>query len=133
MSLSQQHDSCVRAVRRTGGLVPERNPDRIRGVWAAHMIGTDCNCNILRNIHVLNLFIDGGKITETAGNFRRSPSVGTWSHLGGQRYTSTFHFFRYATDGSVSSNPAPFAEHFKTPVTFNFGGVLGDTPVTGKW
>src|SRR5262249_37372807 len=28
---------------------------------------------------------------------------------------------------------APVANHLQTPMTFNFGGVPGDVPVTGKW
>jgi len=58
---------------------------------------------VIRSVRALNLFIHDGSLTETAVNVLRTPSVGTWRHLEGQTYTSTFTFYRYNPDGTFAS------------------------------
>lgn len=77
---------------------------RIEGVWTSTVTIRDCQRgDVIRNVRALNLFIHGGSTVETAVNVLRTPSVGTWSHLEGQTYTSIFNFFRYNPDGTFAS------------------------------
>ena len=77
---------------------------RIEGVWTVNVTIRDCRSgNVIRSVRALNLFIHDGSLTETAANVLRTPSVGTWRHLEGKSYTSTFNFFRYSPDGTFAS------------------------------
>lgn len=76
----------------------------IEGVWTSDVSIRDCQRgDVIRSVRALNLFIHDGSFTETAVNVLRTPSVGTWRHLEGQTYTSTFTFFRYNPDGTFAS------------------------------
>lgn len=76
----------------------------IEGVWISNVSIRDCQTgDVIRTIRALNLFIHDGSSTETAVNVLRTPSVGTWKHLEGQTYASTFTFFRYNPDGTFAS------------------------------
>jgi hypothetical protein len=58
-----------------------------------------CDTGIpIRKVHAMNLFMADGALTETAVNIFRTPSLGTWRHLGDRTYAATFRFFRYTTD-----------------------------------
>jgi hypothetical protein len=82
---------------------------RLKGAWNVNVTINTCdpNSQFLRNVRALNLFIHDGSMTETGASIppsrSRSSSVGTWRHLQGNTYTSTFEFFRYNPDGSFFS------------------------------
>lgn len=76
----------------------------IDGVWTVNVSIRDCQSgDVIRSVRALNLFIHDGSLTETAVNVLRTPSVGTWRHLEGRTFTSTFTFFRYNPDGTFAS------------------------------
>jgi hypothetical protein len=76
----------------------------IEGVWITNVSIRDCQTgDVIRTVRALNLFIHDGSSTETAVNVLRTPSVGTWKHLEGQTYASTFTFYRYNPDGTFAS------------------------------
>jgi hypothetical protein len=76
----------------------------IEGVWVSNVSIRDCQTgDLIRSVRALDLFIHDGSSTETAVNVLRTPSVGTWRHVEGQTYTSTFTFFRYNPDGTFAS------------------------------
>ena len=76
----------------------------IEGVWTANVTIRDCKTgDVIRSVRALNLFIHDGSLTETAVNVLRTPSVGTWRHVEGQTYASTFNFFRYNPNGTFAS------------------------------
>jgi hypothetical protein len=81
---------------------------RLKGAWNTDVTIKDCHTGAaLRDIRGLNLFVHDGSFTETAASLTpartRSSSVGTWHHLQGNTFTSTFEFFRYNPDGSLFS------------------------------
>src|ERR1700756_705886 len=77
---------------------------RIEGVWSSNVTIRDCQKgDVIRSVRALNLFIQDGSFTETAVNVLRTPSVGTWRHIDGRTYASTFTFFRYNPDGTFAS------------------------------
>lgn len=97
------------SAQETGDAEHPRTP-AIDGVWVVNVTVRDCQTgNLIRSLHALNLYIHDGSLTETAVNAEpavnvpRTPSVGTWRHLGGRTYASTLNFFRYETDGTFAS------------------------------
>lgn len=81
-----------------------REVSGIEGVWSSNVTIRDCQSgDVIRSVRALNLFIHDGSLTETAVNVLRTPSVGTWRHLEGHTFTSTFTFFRYNLDGTFAS------------------------------
>ena len=81
----------------------ERAP-RLQGVWNVSVAVRNCDTGqVIRQFHALNLYIHDGSMTETAANFLRTPSVGTWRRVHDDTYTSMFEFFRYNPDGSFAT------------------------------
>jgi hypothetical protein len=81
-----------------------RHRPGIEGVWTVNVTIRDCKTgDVIRSLRALNLFIHDGSLTETAVNVLRTPSVGTWRHVEGQIYASTFTFYRYKPDGTFAS------------------------------
>jgi hypothetical protein len=77
---------------------------RIEGVWQVNVAVNNCTTGaLIRAVHAMNMFLADGKMTETAGNFLRSNSLGSWSYLGDQKFSATFRFFRYDQNGNVAS------------------------------
>ena len=77
---------------------------RLQGVWNVSVTVRNCDTGqVIRQLHALNLYIHDGSMTETAANFLRTPSVGTWRQVHGDTYTSMFEFFRYNPDGSFAT------------------------------
>lgn len=99
----------VVSAQETGDPEHPRTP-AIEGVWVVNVTVRDCQSgDLIRSLRALNLYIHDGSITETAVNAEtavnvpRTPSVGTWEHLGGRRYASILNFFRYEPDGTFAS------------------------------
>ena len=85
-------------------LFAQKEKPGIEGAWISDVSIRDCQTGeVIRTVRALNLFIHDGSSTETAVNVLRTPSVGTWKHLEGQTYASTFTFFRYNPDGTFAS------------------------------
>lgn len=102
-----------------------KEASRIEGVWSSNVTIRDCQSgDLIRSVRALNLFIHDGSFTETAVNVLRTPSVGTWRHLEGQTFTSTFTFFRYNPDGT-------FASRAKVTRTINLREDGGEFTTTG--
>jgi hypothetical protein len=94
----------IASAQETVGEDSRRQMPSIKGVWIVKVTIRDCQTeDVIRRVRALNLFIHDGSLTETAVNVLRTPSVGTWRHLEGQTYSSTFTFFRYKPDGTFAS------------------------------
>jgi hypothetical protein len=50
----------------------------------------------------MNMFIQGGTLTETSDELLRGSSLGTWRHVRRQGYTAVFRFFTFHADGSFA-------------------------------
>jgi hypothetical protein len=82
----------------------EEHAPRLQGVWNVSVTVRNCDTGqAIRQVHALNLYIHDGSMTETAANFLRTSSVGTWRHVHDDTYTSMFEFFRYNPDGTFAS------------------------------
>ena len=99
------------------------------GAWNVSVTIRQCGTgDPVRTINAMNLFIHDGTLTETAANFLRSPSLGTWRHVGGRRYTATIRFFRYNPDGSFASRAkvTRMIEFSRDGNTFTSTGTVED-------
>ena len=79
---------------------------KIEGVWDVRVTIRRCDTSDpIRSVRAMNMFIDGGTLTETSGQiptFQRGPGLGTWDHLGGKRNSAIFRFFLFNADGSLA-------------------------------
>jgi hypothetical protein len=88
----------------TQAIVSAEEAPAIAGTWDVSVTIRQCETgSLIRAVRAMNLFIHDGSLTETAANFLRTPSVGTWRHLNGHTYTATLRFFRYNPDGTFAS------------------------------
>jgi hypothetical protein len=80
----------------------EQDTQRIEGVWDTEVTIVHCGTGdpiiILR---AMNMFVDGGTLTEVSTSFQRGSSLGTWRHLSGRSYTAVFRYFRLNAAGIV--------------------------------
>jgi hypothetical protein len=72
----------------------------LEGVWDVTVsILKDCQTGqVDRTVRAFNMFLRGGTLTEEparANLILRSPSFGTWRHVGDHRYTAVFRFPRF--------------------------------------
>ncbi|HTS81857.1 MAG TPA: hypothetical protein VMH40_14745 [Myxococcaceae bacterium] len=67
---------------------------------------TDCQGTTTRQFQALNLFHDGGTVSDTDSQppTTHGPAFGTWQSQGGGTYGSVFQFFRFNSDGSVAGS-----------------------------
>ena len=78
--------------------------DPIQGAWISQVVITDCNGTTLRQFQALNLFHDGGTVTDTDNQppATHGPGLGIWQSQGSRTYSSTFQFYRFNADGTVA-------------------------------
>jgi hypothetical protein len=75
----------------------------IEGVWDVHVILRQCDTGApVAAIHAMNMFIQGGTLTETSNDLLRASSLGTWRQVSGRGYTAVFRFFTFNPDGSFA-------------------------------
>ena len=75
----------------------------IEGVWDVNVTIRACDTGApVGAVHAMNMFIEGGTLTETSNDLLRSSSLGTWRQVTKRGYTAVFRFFTFNPDGSVA-------------------------------
>jgi hypothetical protein len=73
----------------------------IEGVWDVSVTIRQCDTAApVAAVHAMNMFIQGGTLTETSNDLLRSSSLGTWRQISKRGYTAVFTFFTFNADGS---------------------------------
>jgi hypothetical protein len=73
----------------------------IEGVWDVRVTIRQCDTGApLAAVHAMNMFNQGGTLTETSNDLLRSSSLGTWRQVSKRGYTAVFTFFTFNADGS---------------------------------
>ena len=111
----------------------------LEGVWDISITIRSCTTGAaLATGRAIQIFIDGGTMTEIADRSNRSAGLGTWRHLGGRNYATHHKFIEYSVAGSfngttvltreieLSANADDFTATTTTEV-FNAAGQLINT------
>ena len=111
----------------------------LEGVWDISITIRSCTTGAaLATGRAIQIFIDGGTMTEIADRSNRSAGLGTWRHLGGRSYATHHKFVEYSAAGSfngttvltreieLSANADDFTATTTTEV-FNATGQLINT------
>ena len=111
----------------------------LEGVWDISITIRSCTTGAaLATGRAIQIFIDGGTMTEIADRANRSAGLGTWRHLGGRNYATHHEFIEYSAAGSfngttvltreieLSANADDFTATTTTEV-FNAAGQLINT------
>ncbi|HXI90017.1 MAG TPA: hypothetical protein VNO24_08390 [Blastocatellia bacterium] len=119
---------------------------RIEGTWRVALTIRNCQTGAeLATAQGLNTFIPGGSMIGTPS---QNPALlraghGVWEHTGGQSFTNTVIFFRYAPDGTFAGTQkvtrqievAHAGDEFTSTDTFELadpnGNVVGGGCATG--
>src|SRR5436190_14455444 len=81
----------------------EQDRQGIEGVWDVSVTIRQCDTGTpVVAIHAMNMFIQGGTLTETSNDLLRSSSLGTWRRVSRHGYTAVFRFFTFNADGSFA-------------------------------
>ena len=81
----------------------EQDRPGIEGAWDVNVTIRQCDTGTpLAAIHAMNMFIEGGTLTETSNDLLRGASVGTWRQTSKRGYTAVFRFFTFNQDGSFA-------------------------------
>jgi hypothetical protein len=75
----------------------------LEGVWDISITIRSCTTGAaLATGRAIQIFIDGGTMTEIADRANRSAGLGTWRHLGGRSYATHHKFIEYSAAGSFN-------------------------------
>jgi hypothetical protein len=75
----------------------------IEGAWDVSVTIRQCDTNVpVGAVHAMNMFMDGGTLTETSNDLLRGASVGTWRQVSKRGYTAVFRFFTFNQDGTLA-------------------------------
>lgn len=79
-------------------------PDPLIGAWSSKVTITDCHGTTMRQFQSMNLFHEGGTLTDTDSQPPTShgPALGTWASQGAGMYSSVFDLYRFNSDGSLA-------------------------------
>jgi len=81
------------------------NGRAIEGVWDASVTIRQCDTgDPIGSARSMSMFNRGRTLTETSNSFFRGPGLGTWAHVGGRSYTTTWKLFRFSADGSYAGS-----------------------------
>ena len=130
----------------------EAHHDRLEGLWSLvdEILDACPTGNVVRTVVDLKMFVHDGSMIEASGTpsvgapplKRVIPGLGSWQHVGGRHYTTSFRFFRYnSTDDSfagtqtavVNIELSPDGKTLTTATTVNIydaNGVLITTRCT---
>ena len=78
----------------------------ITGTWNHQLTIRDCATGaVIATSFPTSSYLDGGAVVEVAplpGPTLRTPSLGVWRYVGGQKYEMAMQYFRYNADGSYA-------------------------------
>jgi len=99
----------------------EAHHDRLEGLWSLvdEILDACPTGNVVRTVIDLKMFVHDGSMIEASGSpsvgappiKRVIPGLGSWQHVGGRHYTTSFRFFRYnSTDDSFAGTQTALVE-----------------------
>jgi hypothetical protein len=75
----------------------------LEGVWDISVTVRSCSTGAaLHTGRAIQIFIDGGTMTEIADRSNRSAGLGTWRHVGGRSYNTHHEFIEYNAAGAFN-------------------------------
>jgi len=75
----------------------------LEGVWDISVTVRSCSTGAaLHTGRAIQIFIDGGTMTEIADRSNRSVGLGTWRHVGGRSYSTHHEFIEYDAAGNFN-------------------------------
>ena len=75
----------------------------LEGVWDISVTVRSCSTGAaLHTGRAIQIFIDGGTMTEIADRSNRSAGLGTWRHLGGRNYGTLHKSIEYSAAGTFN-------------------------------
>jgi len=75
----------------------------LEGVWDISVTVRSCTTGaVLATGRVIQMFSDGGTMTEIADRSNRSAGLGTWRHLGGRSYSTLHKSIEYSAAGTFN-------------------------------
>ena len=78
----------------------EQEQQRLEGVWDISVTVRSCATGaVLATGRVIQMFSDGGTMTEIADRANRSAGLGTWRHLEGGSYAAVHRWIEYTAAG----------------------------------
>ncbi len=105
------------------------------GTWNLNVTVVNCqNGAPIRTVNSLQMFSHDGSLAETANTATRGSSVGKWTHVEGNTYTTQFWFYRYNPDGTFKSMAEGLnkVELSGDGTHFNASGIITDYDATGN-
>ena len=105
------------------------------GTWNLNVTVVNCQTGaLIRTVNSLQMFSHDGSLTETANTASRGGSVGKWSHVDGNTYTTQFWFYRYNPDGTFKSMAEGLnkLELSGDGTHFTASGIVTDYDATGN-
>ena len=105
------------------------------GTWDLNVTVVNCQTGaVIRTVNSLQMYSHDGSLTETANTAARGGSVGKWTHVDGNTYTTQFWFFRYNPDGTFKSMAEGLnkIELSGDGTHFNASGIVTDYDATGN-
>jgi hypothetical protein len=75
----------------------------LEGVWDITVTARSCTTGAaLHTGRAIQVFSDGGTMTEIADRSNRSAGLGTWRHLGGRSYSTRHKIIEYSAAGKFN-------------------------------
>jgi hypothetical protein len=75
----------------------------LEGVWDISITVQSCTTGaVLATGRAIQVFSDGGTMTEIADRANRSAGLGTWRHLGGRSYSTLHKSIEYSAAGTFN-------------------------------
>ena len=105
------------------------------GTWNLNVTVVNCQTGaLIRSVNSLQMFGHDGSLTETANTATRGGSVGKWTHVDDNIYTTQFWFFRYNPDGTFKSMAEGLnkVELSGDGTHFTASGIVTDYDATGN-
>jgi hypothetical protein len=82
---------------------PGKEHQPLEGAWDISVTVRSCSTGAaLHTGRAIQIFIDGGTMTEIADRSNRSAGLGTWRHVGGRSYTTHHEFIEYDAAGGFN-------------------------------
>src|SRR5229473_3566074 len=75
----------------------------LEGVWDISITVRSCTTDaVLATGRAIQVFSDGGTLTEIGDRSNRSAGLGTWRHLGGRSYSTRHKLIEYSAAGKFN-------------------------------
>lgn len=93
----------ISVLAQSGQEQPGKEQQPLEGVWDISVTVRSCPTGaVLATGRVIQMFSDGGTMTEIADRSNRSAGLGTWRHLGGRSYSTLHKSIEYSAAGTFN-------------------------------